>query len=71
MLITYHSLEERVIKDFIMFTDSNLSTPRKMPIKSNFLKKMFSIIKKVEPSNHEVSDNFRSRSAKINVLEKQ
>ena len=42
-----------------------------MPIKSNFLKKMFSIIKKVEPSNHEISTNSRSRSAKINVLEKQ
>ncbi len=71
VLITYHSLEERVIKDFIMFTDSNLSTPRKMPIKSNFLKKMFSIIKKVKPSSHEISTNSRSRSAKINVLEKQ
>ena len=71
VLITYHSLEERVIKDFIIFTDRNLSTPRKMPIKSNFLKRMFSIIKKVEPSNHEISTNSRSRSAKINVLEKQ
>ncbi len=42
--------EEKVIKDFIVFTDSNLNVPRKMPIKKDFLKKMFSVIKKVKPS---------------------
>ena len=71
VLITYHSLEERVIKDFIIFTDHNLSTPRKMPIKKDFLQKMFSLIKKIKPSTDEIAINPRSRSAKINVLEKQ
>ena len=71
VLITYHSLEEKVIKDFIVFTDHNLNTPRKMPIKKDFLTKMFTVIKKIRPSCDEVTSNPRSRSAKINVLEKQ
>ena len=70
VLITYHSLEERVIKDFMILTDHNLSTPRKIPIKNEFLKKLFNLIKKIKPSQSEVIENTRSRSAKINVLEK-
>ena len=60
-----------VIKDFIVFTDHNLNVPRKMPIKKEFLTKMFTVIKKIKPSRDEVTSNPRSRSAKINVLEKQ
>ena len=46
VLITYHSLEEKVIKDFIVFTDHNLNIPRKMPIKKEFLTKMFKVSRK-------------------------
>ena len=60
-----------LIKDFIVFSDHNLNTPRKMPIKKDFLAKMFTVIKKIKPSSDEVTSNPRSRSAKINVLEKQ
>ena len=42
-----------------------------MPIKKDFLQKMFSLIKKIKPSTDEIAINPRSRSAKINVLEKQ
>tara|TARA_B100001059_G_scaffold226073_1_gene254024 strand:+ start:1561 stop:2493 length:933 start_codon:yes stop_codon:yes gene_type:complete len=71
VLITYHSLEERVIKDFLIYTDHYLSAPRKMPIKQDFMDKMFNLIKKIKPSDKEIEINPRSRSAKINVLEKQ
>ena len=71
VLITDHSLEERVIKDFLIYTDHYLSAPRKMPIKHNFMDKMFNLIKKIKPSDEEIKINPRSRSAKINVLEKQ
>ena len=71
VLITYHSLEERTIKDFLVFTDEYLSAPRKMPIKPEFMNKMFNLIKKIKPSDDEIKQNPRSRSAKINVLEKQ
>jgi len=71
VLITYHSLEDRVIKDFIAVTDENLSTPRDLPIKSEFLKKMFNVVaKSIKPENEEIQLNPRSRSAKLNILEK-
>ncbi|GIR42766.1 MAG: hypothetical protein CM15mP53_06820 [Ectothiorhodospiraceae bacterium] len=54
VLISYHSLEERVIKDFLVYSDHNLSTPRKMPIKNDFMKKMFNVIKKIKPSRDEI-----------------
>ena len=71
LLITYHSLEDKVIKDFLIYNDQYLSAPRKMPIKPDFMKKMFNLIKKIKPSEDEIAFNPRSRSAKLNVLEKQ
>jgi len=71
VLITYHSLEDRVIKNFIAITDENKSTPRDLPIKSDFLKKMFNVVaKSIKPEDDEVMHNPRSRSAKLNILEK-
>ena len=71
VLITYHSLEDRVIKDFLSLTDKNRSTPRDLPIKSEFLTKMFQLVKKsIKPTEKEINDNPRSRSAKLNILEK-
>ena len=71
VLLTYHSLEDRVIKDFLAVTDENISTPRNLPIKSEFLKKMFNLVSKsIKPSKKEIDINPRSRSAKLNILEK-
>ena len=71
VLLTYHSLEDRVIKNFLAVTDENISTPRNLPIKSEFLKKMFNIVaKSIKPSKDEIDLNPRSRSAKLNILEK-
>ena len=71
VLITYHSLEDRVIKNFIAVSDENLSTPKDLPIKSDFLKKMFNVVaKSIKPEDDEVIHNPRSRSAKLNILEK-
>ena len=71
VLITYHSLEDKVIKNFLAVTDDNISIPRGLPIKSEFLKKMFNVVSKsIKPKDEEVKSNPRSRSAKINILEK-
>ena len=71
VLLTYHSLEDRVIKNFLAVTDENISTPRNLPIKNEFLKKMFNIIaKSIKPDKDEIDLNPRSRSAKLNILEK-
>lgn len=71
VLLTYHSLEDRVIKNFLAVTDENISTPRNLPIKNEFLKKMFNIVaKSIKPDKDEIDLNPRSRSAKLNILEK-
>ena len=71
VLITYHSLEDKVIKNFLAVTDDNISIHRGLPIKSEFLKKMFNVVSKsIKPKDEEVKSNPRSRSAKINILEK-
>ena len=71
VLITYHSLEDRVIKDFLTYTDKSLSAPRDLPLKNEFLTKMYNlVIKSMKPLDTEISSNPRSRSAKLNILEK-
>ena len=71
VLITYHSLEDRVIKDFLIFSDKSLSSPRDLPLSNKFLTKMFRLISKsIKPTQKEVQANVRSRSAKLSVLEK-
>lgn len=71
VLITYHSLEDRVIKDFLIHTDKNLSTPKKLPVEGEFLSKMFKLLKKsIKPSADEIAKNRRARSAKLSVLER-
>lgn len=70
-LITYHSLEDRVIKDFLTYTDKSLSAPRDLPLQNEFLTKMFRIVSKsIKPTDEEIQLNSRSRSAKLNILEK-
>ena len=71
VLITYHSLEERLIKDFITHTDKSLSAPRDLPLSEKFLTKMYKIIAKpIKPTYEEIKINKKSRSAKLNILEK-
>ena len=71
VLITYHSLEDRVIKDFLIHTDESKSLPKKIPIKDNFLLKMFNLISKsVKPTKTDIDSNNRARSAKLNILER-
>lgn len=71
VLITYHSLEDRVIKDFLIHTDESKSLPKKMPVKNDFLMKMFNLISKsIKPTASEINSNKRARSAKLNILER-
>ena len=71
VLITYHSLEDKVIKDFIKHTDKRYSIPKNLPIKEEFLTKMFKVVDRfVKPNTEEVEFNPRSRSAKLSILEK-
>ncbi|HOK37633.1 MAG: 16S rRNA (cytosine(1402)-N(4))-methyltransferase RsmH [Bacteroidales bacterium] len=67
--ITYHSIEDRVVKNFIKYGnfDGNLITDRFGNIKTDFLQ----VNKKVIiPSDEEMNNNPRSRSAKLRIAER-
>ena len=71
VLITYHSLEDKVIKNFIKHTDKKYSTPKDLPVKEEFFTKMFKVVDKfIKPASTEIEENIRSRSAKLSILEK-
>ncbi len=71
-IITFHSLEDRMVKQFIrQFNNDNL--PAKLPImESQRIQPPLKIVNfKIKPSEEEVEQNIRSRSATLRVVEKQ
>lgn len=64
-IITFHSLEDKMVKNFIKeLTKSDL--PSRMPVMEE---KKFAI-KQIKPSKQEIEENNRSRSAKLRVIKK-
>ena len=67
-IISYHSLEDRMVKRFIK--NGNFSREVEKDFFGNFsvpLKKIGSLIK---PSKQEISENVRSRSARLRIAQK-
>ncbi|HXK00425.1 MAG TPA: 16S rRNA (cytosine(1402)-N(4))-methyltransferase RsmH, partial [Buchnera sp. (in: enterobacteria)] len=74
-IISFHSLEDRIIKKFITEHSKQAQVPIGLPItekKLNKLKKIkLNTIAKIFPSEHEIKFNPRSRSAILRVAEKK
>ncbi|MFH0820962.1 MAG: 16S rRNA (cytosine(1402)-N(4))-methyltransferase RsmH [Candidatus Peregrinibacteria bacterium] len=72
-VISYHSLEDRVVKNKFRFYTRECICPKELPLcQCNFQKSLYLITKKpIIPSGIEVSGNPRSRSAKLRVAEKR
>jgi len=71
VVISFHSLEDRIVKRFMKKLSKGPDLPRHLPIQNIHLDIKFKTIgKALKPSEHEVSDNTRSRSAVMRVLEK-
>lgn len=71
-VITFHSLEDRIVKQFFVDkTSSNL--PSKLPIKAKDIKINYELITKkpILPSEQELQENSRSRSAKLRIIQKK
>lgn len=69
LVITFHSLEEQLVKNFIKkHTQSKL--PRKLPVADQFRPSIKKVSKPVMPTEAEIQDNPRARSAKLYILEK-
>lgn len=71
-VITFHSLEDRVVKECIKKYTSGCTCPRDFPVcVCGFVPKLENLTRKpITPSKEEENENPRSRSAKLRIAEK-
>ena len=67
-VISYHSLEDRMVKRYI--TNGNFSTTAEKDLYGNFSVPFKKIGKMIQPSAVELKENIRSTSAKLRIAEK-
>lgn len=71
VVISFHSLEDRMVKQFIQRKEKGEPLPRHLPIREEMIKReMRSLGKAIKASDEEVRRNARSRSAIMRVAEK-
>ena len=71
-VISFHSLEDRIVKTSIAARENGCTCPREAPIcVCGFVKTLKSVHRKpVLPSEDELKNNPRARSAKLRVAER-
>jgi len=71
VVISFHSLEDRIVKRFFKKQSSPPVLPRGLPIQDAAMTMPFKVIgKAVKPDIHEVAENVRSRSSVMRILER-
>lgn len=70
-VISFHSLEDRIVKQFFQQEARDCLCPPEFPICRCGHKKQINILTKkvIKPSREEIKQNFRARSAKLRVAE--
>jgi len=71
-VITFHSVEDRVVKDFFRLNSRDCLCPPEIPVCRCGHKAQLKLIthKPITPSEKEIQENFRARSAKLRVVER-
>lgn len=71
-IITFHSLEDRIVKNTYKELENPCTCPREFPICVCGKKPKVKILTKkpIEPTDREVEENPRSRSSKLRIIEK-
>lgn len=70
-VISFHSLEDRIVKQF-MQAHSKIEMPRGLPVREKDLpQSVLEIIGRIKPSDAEILENPRARSAIMRVAEKR
>jgi 16S rRNA (cytosine1402-N4)-methyltransferase len=72
VLISYHSLEDRIVKEFFKYEQLSCVCPKEAPICTCGKEQRLKIITKkpLIPSEIEIALNRRARSAKLRVAER-
>jgi len=71
VVISFHSLEDRIVKRFIRKHSTPNLPPRNIPVtEENYLTPFKAIGKAVKPSKHEVDANPRARSSVLRIAER-
>lgn len=71
VVISFHSLEDRIVKRFMRNESRGKSLPRHLPVLDSDLQRSLTLIgKAVKPSAEEIEANPRSRSAVMRVAER-
>lgn len=71
-VITFHSLEDRIVKQYFKQESIDCHCPPEIPVCRCEHKAQVKLITKkaIKPSDKEITENFRCRSAKLRVVEK-
>lgn len=70
-IITFHSLEDRIVKQFFQKESQNCICPPKQPVCTcNHTASLKIVEKRIKPSEEEIHNNPRARSATLRVIEK-
>jgi 16S rRNA (cytosine1402-N4)-methyltransferase len=70
-VISFHSLEDRIVKQFLQ-SHAKINVPRGLPVRDKDLpQSALEIIGRVKPSEDEVRENPRARSAIMRIAEKR
>lgn len=70
-VISFHSLEDRIVKQFLQ-SHAKVEVPRGLPVRDRDLpQSALEIIGRIKPSDEEVRENPRARSAIMRVAEKR
>lgn len=71
-IISFHSLEDRAVKQFIQQQERGTIVPRGVAVKEDQLEKRLKRVgKAIKPTQTEIEQNIRSRSAVLRVAEKR
>lgn len=71
VVISFHSLEDRIVKRFFKLQSQGKALPKGLPIMDKFLEKKLKLVSKaVKASEEEIKHNPRSRSAVLRAAEK-
>lgn len=69
-VITFHSLEDKICKEIFKSVSEVDPAIKKLPIIPNEYLPKYKILKTIEPSDKELYENNRARSAKLRIIER-